>query len=140
MTIVVTGLLFTATLLNSCKKDEDDSPSRSELIVGTWNVNAYGTDANMNGTLEATEYGTIPAGAAMVQTYRRDGTGVIITQPTTGSPVSTNITWSLTNNDQNLRVATDSTTTNATISKLTEHELMGYDPAPSTRVIYLLTK
>lgn len=138
MIALLLGILFTAP---SCKKNEDSLPSRNALIVGTWNVNAFGVDDNGNGTLEVPEYDTIPAGAALVQTYRSNGTGMFTTQSPGNPPTYTNISWTLTNNENNLKVVTESgVTTNATISELTEHRLQGYDPTSSPRVVFLLTR
>lgn len=138
--IPMLSVAFALCTLNACKKDDSPAPTRSQLIIGTWNINAYGVDDNMNGNLESSEYDAIPAGSGLTETFRSDGTGVITTTAPGGSPTPQNITWSLTNSDQNLQVVSSSGTTNATITRLTEHELMGYDPSLSPRTIYLLTK
>jgi|GEM_PF-2396159 len=138
MKAMLAAFVFIA-MLGSCKKSSDKL-TRTEMMVGTWNLNAYGVDDNNNGILEASEYDAIPAGAAMEQTYRSDGTGVFMTQGPANLPVYSNVNWLLTDNEQNLRVVSNGNTTNATISVLTEHELQGYDPAQSPRYVYLLTK
>ena len=125
---------------SSCNKGDDD-PSRSELIVGTWTMNAYGVDDNMNGTLETSEYDPIPAGVNLVETFRADKTGSITTSTPLGSS-SYNMKWRFESNDQNLIVTNDAngTSTTAVVSRLTSNELQGYDPAPPVRTIYLLKK
>lgn len=131
-------VVFAATF-GACKK-KDNGPARQQLMVGTWNLNAYGQDDNMNGTLETPEYDTIPAGIALIQTYRSDGTGMFTTNAGSLS-TSTNVTWVLMNNEMNLRVVTsEGDTTMAVVSKLTEHELQGYDPGADPRLVFLLTK
>jgi hypothetical protein len=140
MMATIAAFLFVA-LMASCKKSSDSQPTRTEMMVGTWNLNAYGQDDNGDGLLQASEYDPIPAGAALQQTYRADGTGVFMTQGPGSAPTYTNINWSLTDNEQNLRVqATGGATTNATIAVLTQSQLQGYDPAQSPRYIYVLTK
>lgn len=139
--LLTVAALLTTTVFYSCKKDDDSSKAPKDLIVGTWNVNAYGVDDNMNGTLEVSEYDSIPPGVALVQTYRADGSGVFTTQSPGTTPKSTNITYSLLNNDQTLHIVTETNdTTNATISQLTEHQLQGYDVTLNPRIVFLLTK
>lgn len=141
---MIAAVLFVVagTTLFSCKKDDDpETPSRASLIIGTWTINAYGQDDNMNGILETTEYDPYPAGANLVETFRADGTGTIAVTPTGGgATMTTNMLWSLQNNDQTLRVITGSDTSLATISVLSETEFSGYDSDASPRVIYKLTK
>ncbi|MEO6830846.1 MAG: hypothetical protein ABI378_01355 [Chitinophagaceae bacterium] len=140
--LLMVAALITTTLFYSCKKDDNNATqSRKDLIIGTWNVNAYGVDDNMDGTLEVSEYDTIPPGVALIQTYRADGTGVFTTQSPGTSPKSTNITYSLINGDQTLHIVTeDNQVTDATITEMTEHRLQGYDVTSNPRIVFLLTK
>jgi len=129
------GLVFTA-----CNKD-NDSQTRTELIIGTWSLNAYGVDDNMNGILEVTEYDSIPPGVNIMETFRADKTGSITTVNASGTN-SFNMKWRLEDEDQKLIVTNDlgGTSTTAIISRLNNNEFMGYDPAPPIRTIYLLKK
>jgi len=136
------ALLFTGTtVLFSCNKDDDDdmTRSRSELIVGTWNLVAYGVDQNNNGTLETSEQSAIPAGTGLREIFNADKTGSIITT-TNNVPTGVSITWSLENNDNTLKVTGPGTNTTATILTLTSSTLIGYDPAALAKVIYVLEK
>lgn len=134
------AIIAVSCLSTSCKKD--DKETRSELIVGTWTLNAYGQDDNSNGTLESSEYDPIPAGVSMVQTYRSDKTGMITTTNTSGGTSSSNITWDFRNDDKELVVTNTGNNTNsiAVVTRLNRNEFMGYDPAPAIRTIYLFTK
>ena len=124
----------------SCKKNDNNTPSRSELLVGTWNVNAYGVDSNNNGLLETSEYGVVPAGAAIIQTYRADGTGVFTGKQAGKADTSYNITWRLTNGNQNLEITSAGVVSNSTISELTDRRLQGYVANANPRVVFLLLK
>lgn len=133
--VLAGGLLFSA-----CKKNKD-SRSRSELIIGTWSLNAYGVDDNMNGILEVSEYDSIPAGVNIIETFRADNTGSITTVNAAGTN-SYNMKWRLEDKDEKLIVTnnTSGTSTTAVISRLNSNEFMGYDPATPIRTIYLLKK
>ncbi len=140
---ICTGLVLASTLVfTSCDKEKDE-PTRSELIVGTWTLSAYGQDDNMNGILESSEQDPIPAGAGLIEVFNSNGTGSVTTTPAGGGASTTSsITWQLQSNDQQLAVTTTSTATTsiAIISLLNSTQLMGYDPAASPRIIFLLTK
>lgn len=139
--LIVCAIASGCLLVSSCSKSDND-PARSELITGTWTLNAYGVDDNMNGILEPAEYDVIPAGVNLTETFRADKTGNITTaNPVSGSS-SYNMKWKFENNDQNLIVTNDvnGASTTAIVTRLSANELMGYDPAPATRTIYLLKK
>ena len=135
-------LLAIIVLSTSCNKDDDGPKSRNDLIVGTWTLNAFGVDDNMDGILQTAEYDPIPAGAGQIQIYRSDKTGVITTQATSGSPQSANMKWRFDNNDQNLIVTYDvaGNSTIGVVSQLTTTDLMGYDPSAAVRIIFLFKK
>lgn len=129
------GLIFSA-----CKKNKD-SQSRSELITGTWSLNAYGVDDNMNGILEISEYDPIPAGVNIIETFRADNTGSVTTVNASGT-TSYNMKWRLEEKDEKIIITNDNngTSVTAVISRLNSNEFMGYDPATPIRTIYLLKK
>lgn len=125
-------------LFSACKKET--TPSRSELIAGTWSVNAYGQDDNMNGVLDDNEHDVIPAGAGLVITLRTDQSGVATLDSTGKSSVTKGFTWQLINNDRDIRVTVDNNVTIAHISKLTANELQGYGQDANPRLIVDLRK
>ena len=76
-----------------------------------------------------------------MQTYRADGTGVFTGRQQGKPDTSYNITWALTNNDQNLAITfPDKSVTNATITEFTDRSLQGYNPAVTPRTVFLLLK
>lgn len=138
--IWMSGVILSCSLMfSACEKEK--TPSRSEMITGTWAVNAFGEDDNMNGSLEENEYNTIPAGASLVITMRTDNTGVATLDSTGKSSVTQGFTWQLINNEQDLRITTNTgSVSTAHIAKLTPNQLQGYDQASNPRFIIDLRK
>src|SRR5215217_2557452 len=95
--LIMCAVVTSCLLLSSCSKS-DSNPSRSELIVGTWTMNAYGVDDNMNGILEPAEYDAIPAGVSLTETFRADKTGTITTVNPSSGTSSYNMKWKFENN------------------------------------------
>jgi hypothetical protein len=102
----IMGLLLLGTLsATSCKKeDKSTSPatSRKEQMVGTWTLSKMGADLDNDGNVDNLETSDIVSGFESVYVFKADGTG---------TEDGDDITWSLTNSDNMLRVVDVSTTT-----------------------------
>ncbi len=131
-------VLGCSLLFGACRKE--DAPTRSQLIVGNWAVNAYGEDDNMNGILDENEQDNIPSGAGLVLTIRTDNTGVGTLNQSGKDPVTKGFTWQLINNDQDVRVTIDGKVSIAHIAKISANQLQGFDQEASPRMIVDLRK
>ncbi len=136
----ISGVLISCSLLMGACRKKDDTPARSQLIIGTWAVNAYGNDDNMNGVLDESEHKVIPAGASLVITLRTDNSGVATLDSTGKMSVTKGFTWQLINGDDDIKVTVDNNVTIVHIAKLTTNDLQGYDQAASPRLIVDLRK
>jgi hypothetical protein len=83
---------------SSCKKD-DDSPSRSSMIIGTWKETENGEDTNNNGTWESSEKQSVASVDAVTLVFSGNGTGTINASGFTGTT-----TWTLLNNDNDVHI------------------------------------
>lgn len=91
---------------SSCKKDDDNNnglTGRSAQIVGTWKQTEYGSDINANGTWDASEKNPTTAANAVTLVFNGNGTGTI-SQSLGGQSLSGTTTWSLINNENDIRI------------------------------------
>ncbi|HTO15723.1 MAG TPA: lipocalin family protein [Edaphocola sp.] len=130
---VIAAITF---LASSCSKN--DSQDRKKMMLGTWTLIELGEDLNTNGNLDNGE--TQPAssyGVSGYYTFNEDGTAVSSVTIGTGSQTS-NVNWSLTNNDQNLYVSSGSQSVTFPIKELTKNRLvlLNTDSSPGTWNVY----
>jgi hypothetical protein len=102
---VAAAALLSTALLPSCKK-KDDSPSRAQLVVGTWKDTEEGVDSNKNGSWDASEHNTIAASDQFTLLFNSNGTGTI-SGTASGFPITGTTTWNLQNNDNDIRLITN---------------------------------
>lgn len=120
----------------SCKKDDDNKTAtpatRAEIIKGTWTISELGGDMNNNGVLDAGETIANNSGSLV---FNDGGTG-------TGSllGVSYPFTWSLTNNDNTLRIVVASDVTNYDIKELSSTKAVVLDASTDPDTWTVLTK
>lgn len=94
-------------IFGACKKDDDDSKPRTEMMVGTWRLTEEGFDLNSNGELEMGETAEVNDTTDIDRaTFSSDGTGTH-TLPGSGSE---SFNWSLVNHDNTLRIIVTGTT------------------------------
>ncbi len=132
--VAVIAAMLSVSILPSCKKSDNSTPSRSAMIVGNWKAYQQGTDANGNGTWDADEHTDI-VGISMsgitvklgTITLKDDKSGSA-TATILGSPTTMPLTWSLLNNDNDLQVIVTTMagpyTLSGTIVSLNESELI----------------
>ncbi|RYD51898.1 MAG: hypothetical protein EOP52_06860 [Sphingobacteriales bacterium] len=91
-------LALISLLAIACKKE--DSPSRSELITGSWRLAFDALDSNRNQTLETNERKgfTDPDLTGTTYTFNADGSGAISASGTAPAPFA----WNLINGEQQL--------------------------------------
>jgi len=100
VTVAIAVAAMAVLSFSSCKKDDDNNgpTGRAAQVVGTWTPTFEGLDDNQNGIWEASE--KTPATLAGTLKFESNGTGSVTLQ---GVPFGT-LTWSLMNNDNDLRV------------------------------------
>ena len=93
-------LLFTFA---ACKKEFAGTP-RSEIILGTWAVEAVGPDSNQNRQLEPSERAPSEPGYLSTLTFLAGGKAVNHFRRNANAPltVDSNIQWKLRDNDKYL--------------------------------------
>lgn len=97
--------LFSLALV-SCDKDSSTDPTRTELITqSNWKYDNAGIDLDKNGTIEFSI--TSQLDACMLDNYlalSTNGTGTINegANACPGAPPAANLTWSFSNNENNL--------------------------------------
>ncbi len=129
-----------ALFSTSCKKDRD--PSRSEMIVGSWNVVAGGTDANSNTILDPEERENIPAGFEQIITFKEGGAGVA-TLKQTGTIISSqtqSFDWKFINEDRVLEIISGQGTLNVNVTLLTGQQFEGNNLSGTTRAFQIWSK
>ena len=89
--------------ISSCKKKDDTTASRHDMIVGTWKQTQEGSDDNSNGTWDASEHVDVAAADQLTAVFNSNGTGTF-SQNYMGTPISGTTVWTLMNNDNDLRV------------------------------------
>ncbi len=100
----IAAIALAATVMPSCKKS-DSSPSRGEMLVGTWKTIETGADSNFNGTWDASEHRAATGTSATTIQFNSDGNGT--TSATLGGfPISLPFLWKLINGDNDLRAIT----------------------------------
>lgn len=114
--------------LPSCKKDDDknnNTKSRSELIVGTWKTDQQGEDTNNNGVWDSNERQGFDSSESGAFTFNANGSGSIMSND---FPVSIPLTWTLQNAEQDMRIittfGTQADTLKLNIVSLTESALV----------------
>lgn len=107
--------LMAATVLPSCKKDEN-SPSRAELLTGSWKNSEEGDDVNGNGSWDASEHSAVPAAEVATGKFNADGSGTL-TGTVNGVPLSIPFTWNLQNSENDLRIIYDFLGKDTTVQK-----------------------
>ena len=118
-----------ATLFTACKKSDDDNQTRSQMLVGTWNMSSYGMDANNNSTLDNGETGptsTTTFGAKV--TMNSDATGTQVAY-FLGTADTSNFKWALTNNENSLQIIDGTDTSYMLIKSISSSNLTLLDTA-----------
>jgi hypothetical protein len=143
-TVAALAAVMTLSLMPSCKKD-DDKNSRSDMMVGTWKPTEEGDDTNKNGVWDTNEHGPIDSSNQLGSsvTFNSGGNGTVnVAGSTAGLPFS----WTLLNNDNDLRIITDfgpvfgKDTAVTNIVSLTGSELITKDTAGGTASFTLAKK
>jgi len=98
VSIIAIGMIA----LTSCKKGKNDLSNKARL-VGKWKMVKVATDANNNNVIDASELVTAPDSVKASFTFNSDETGDLSTD-IIGFSLSFPFTWSLTNNDQDLKI------------------------------------
>ena len=88
-------------VITSCKKNEDE-PSKSAMVVGSWTKSFDAEDGNNNKTLDASERVAVTGGDTEVSKFNADGTGTVTLTGTVSGTLPFN--WKLINNETDLRV------------------------------------
>ena len=101
--IPVALLLAATTAVTSCKKDDNATKSRHDMFVGNWKPHQIGVDANGNGIWDANEKVIDSNAEVSFVMFKGDGTGTI-TSDSDGIPVVFPMTWTLQNNESDLRL------------------------------------
>ncbi len=135
-TILLAALSMTSL---SCKKDSDAGKSRANLILGTWVVTGSGADENNNNILEPAERNAALTGFTLRRTYNAGGSGGAEVMVSGQLFSKTPFTWSLTDNDQTLRMASGSTD-EVVITLLTETQLAYYEKGSNPHQLTILTR
>lgn len=107
----------------SCKKT-DDSPQGK--LKGKWRVVKAGHDDNHNGLMDAAELITWPDSLSSILTFNSDATGNSVSN-ITGTSVTTNFTWSVINNNADLKLVYTSGPSNGGVFTGTLQTLTGTD-------------
>jgi hypothetical protein len=100
------GVLLSVLFVSCDKKDNDDAPTKTELMTSSsWKYENAGLDTDRNGTIEISADGNVPACLKdNLISFSANGTGTVAesTNVCPGAAASTAITWSFSNNEQNL--------------------------------------
>lgn len=119
-----------ATLFASCKKDDDNNnKSRHDMLIGTWTINQWGTDANNNQTLEDGE--TTPTSDSTVSgafTFNANGTATAVVS---GLGMISG-TWALVNNENYIQTISGTDTTNMLIKSISNNSLTVLDTSDAS--------
>lgn len=122
--VALIAALMAVTVLPSCKKKEDD-PTRAQMLVGTWKLSQQGDDTNGDGVWQDSERQAVPADEMATTEFKSDGTGTLTVAL---FPVPIPFTWSLQNNDTELKGTTtfmgQSETTVETIVSMSSTDLV----------------
>jgi Lipocalin-like domain len=126
--IILVSFAFTL-ILGSCKKKKDEEPqqSRFDLLTATgWKITEYGTDANKNGTIEASESEIEACEKDDIVTFKKDGafeqtTGAIKCFP---AETTTTGTWQLQQSDTKMSVSAFGFTQVVEIVELSSNKLV----------------
>jgi hypothetical protein len=102
------SLLFAASLLFSCQKEDDDEPTKTDHIsASAWLYNGGGVDGNKDGQIDlAFPPGTLEACRTDNSLkFEKNGTGVSeegATKCNTGDPQSSSFNWNFADNEATL--------------------------------------
>ncbi len=128
---IIAGVLMVGILsASSCKKDEDNSVKAR--LTGSWDLTQTGSDANNNSIMEATEVESVSADTAiMAFTFNGDGTGALSTD-FLGASLSYDFSWTLINNDEDIKISVLTQQSTMHIQSLTSSELVIKDTSGTT--------
>ena len=107
---VILSIAAVSAFFVGCKKDDDNTLTRRQMIVGNWDLSQFGFDANNNGVLDQGE--TAPASSATVDgtfTFNDNGTATA-TATFLGDTDTVSGNWALVNSDSWLMTALDGDT------------------------------
>ncbi len=114
-------LLFVAAVATlagvACKKDSNSTPSRSQLIQGTWKPSFTANDKNGNKVLDADE--RVPTTDTGSIVFKGDGTG-----SATAQGISLPFSWKFFNNEQALITTSSFGSDTSYIHTLTSNEFI----------------
>ena len=129
LSLSVFPLMCFALFFISCKKDK--GPSRSELIVGSWERVNGGVDRNNNDFLEASEFEQNSDSTKTFFTFKSDGTGRLLFTVPGVPPVESELVWKITDKDQSLEISYTDRVIDPRILKFTvftKTQFQGYLP------------
>lgn len=101
LSAAIAASAFAIIALPSCKKE--DSPSRTEQIVGAWITTEQGDDINNNVVWDVSERTAVATANAVTFKFDAGGGGTTSTQ-LAGSTVSLPFTWSLQAHESAIRL------------------------------------
>ena len=125
-TFLFSALLFAglATTFVSCKKETPEQRPQA-LILGTWNIEASGVDANKNDVLEASESDTLDPSEIAQLIFSENGLGVSRYGPVADSLEEERFKWSLSTDGKTLRID-QGLIFNHVVTQLTQNRLAYY--------------
>jgi len=140
----ILAIAVLAAMVTGCKKDDDNNTqSRSEMLVGTWTMSQWGLDANNNDVVDAGE--TAPASASTMSgkfTFNSNGTASAIASFMGASDTTTG-TWALVSGDNYIRTIEDGDTTYMEIKSMSGNSLTVRDTSGASvnaAMWYVLSK
>ncbi len=135
LSYLIYALLLVAGF-SSCKKDDDDANDESRYVIITkapWKLEAYGTDADNNLTLNVLETATQPCDLDDTYTFNTNGNMVINVGATTCFPgqLNSSESWSLSTDGNTINYLS----LNYTIKSISQNRLEIYYRGTSTNQI-----